>query len=477
VPPYFSALLLLLIAWGALAFGANYDWAYTPLFWAAAAIGLLGLLAPGSRARRPIAWPIVVAAALIALIGLVQLIPLSPATIAVVSPATDGFLRKYDLGYQLAATTGAAGYRHALSIKPAGTWLSLAALGALTLLLVGAARGLGQRSVRTLASGLVFVGFVVALVGIVQSGLYSRDPNPTLKIYGFWETINKDTYPFGPFVNRNHFAGWMLLALPVAIGYFSALVARGMRGVRPTFRDRVLWFSSPDASRVVLAGLAVLVMALSLVLTLSRSGTTCFLLALAISGWFVVRRQAAGSRRHVTLLYVGAVAVFSLGWAGLDVVLARFAHASTDFSSRYNTWKDAWTIFQAFPWLGTGLNTFGTATTLYQTTRLEVHTIEAHNDYVQLLSEGGVALAIVVIAAIVLLGRAIRRRFREHADDQTTYWIRVGATTGLVAIAFQEMAEFSLQMPGNAALFAVVAALAIWPASRSTGSEDPDPSA
>jgi O-antigen ligase len=193
-----------------------------------------------------------------------------------------------------------------------------------------------------------------------------------------------------------------------------------------------------------------------------------------ISGWFVVRRQATGSRRHVTLLYVGAVAVFSLGWAGLDVILARFAQASVDFSSRYNVWKDAWTIFQAFPWLGTGLNTFGTATTLYQTTRLEVHTIEAHNDYAQLLSEGGIALALAVVAAIFLLGREIRRRFRENADDQTTYWLRVGATTGLVAIAFQELVEFSLQMPGNATLFAVVAALAIWPAGDRSNREVSD---
>jgi hypothetical protein len=474
VPPYFAVLLLLLIAWGALAFGANYDWAYTPLFMAAAAVGLLGLFAPGSRVRRPIAWPIFIAAALVALIGFVQLIPLSPATIAAVSPATDQFLRKYDVAYQLAASTGAPGYRHALSIKPAGTWLSLAALGALTLLLVGTARGLGRRSLGTLASGLVFVGFVVALVGVVQSGLYMRDPDPVRKIYGFWETINPDTYPFGPFVNRNHFAGWMLLALPVAIGYFSALVARGMRGVRPTFRDRVLWFSSPDASRVVLVGLAVLVMALSLVLTLSRSGTTCFLIALMISGWFVVRRQAAGSRRQVTLLYVGAVGIASLGWAGIDVVLARFAQASVDFWSRLDVWRDAWAIFQAFPVVGTGLNTFGTAMTLYQTSQLEVQMIEAHNDYAQLLSEGGIALAIVVVLATVLLGREIRRRFREDADDQTTYWIRVGATTGLVAIAFQEIVEFSLQMPGNATLFAIAAAIAIWPAGDRTDIEAPD---
>jgi len=462
LPPYFSILILLAVAWGAFAFGANYDWAYTPLFWASAAIGALGLWSPGARGRRPVAWAFVIALLPIAFVGLVQLIPLAPATVATISPATDQFLRKYDVAYQFAAITGAADYRHPLSIKPAGTWLALAALGSLGLLLVGTARALGHRSLRTLASGLVFVGFLVALVGIIQSGLYTRDPNPTLKVYGFWETINKDTYPFGPFVNRNHFAGWMLLALPVAIAYFCALVARGMRGVRPTFRDRLLWFSSSDASRVILVGLAVLVMGLSLVLTLSRSGTTCFLLALAISGGFVIRRQAAGSRRHISLAYVAIVAVFSVGWAGLDAVMERFSNAPTDFWSRFDIWKDAWTIFLAFPWLGSGLNTFGTATVLYQSSLLQTHHVEAHNDYVQLLSEGGIALAVVVVAAIVLLAREIRRRFRENADDQTTYWLRVGATTGLVAIAFQDIVEFSLQMPGIATLFAVVAAMAIW---------------
>jgi len=463
VPSYFAVLILLAIAWGAFAFGAVYDWAYTPLFWACAAIGVLGLFAPGARLRRPIVWPIAGAVALIALVGFAELVPLAPSTIARLSPATDDFLRKYDLAYQLATVTGAADYRHALSIEPAGTWLGLAALGALGLLLVGTARGLGQRSLRTLASGLVFVGFALALAGIIQSGLYSRDPNPVLKVYGFWETINRGTHPFGPFVNRNHFAGWMLLGLPIAIGYFCALVARGMRGVRPTLRERALWFSSPDANRVVLVGLAVLVMGLSLVLTLSRSGTACFLLALAISGWFVIRRQAAGSRKHISLAYVGIVALFSIGWAGLDAVMAHFAQAPADFSSRFDIWKDAWSIFQAFPWLGSGLNTFGTATVLYQSSQFATHHVEAHSDYLQLLSEGGIALAVLVGFAVVVLGREIRQRFRDKADDPTTYWIRVGATTGLVAIAIQEIVEFSLQMPGIATLFAVAAAIAISP--------------
>ncbi len=462
MPPFYSLLLLLAVAWGAFAFGAPYDWAYAPLFWASAVLGALGLWAPGSRVRRPVAWPLVVGLSLVALAGLVQLIPLAPATIAHVSPATDSFLRRYDLAYQLAASSGAPGYTHPLSIQPAGTWLGLAALGALGLLAVGAARGLGHRAVRSLASGLVFVAFALALVGIVQSGLYTRDPDPAKKIYGFWQTINKNTLPFGPFVNRNHFAGWMLLALPVAMGYFSSLVARGMRGVRPTFRDRVLWFSSADASRVVLVGLAVLVMALSLVLTLSRSGTTCFLISLAITGWFVVRRQMVTSRRRVTLAYVAVLGAFSLGWAGLDAVIAHFSTAGADFWSRVAIWNDAWRIFQAFPWLGTGLNTFGTATVLYQSPGFTTHHVEAHNDYVQLLSEGGIVLAVAALIAVLLLAREIRRRFKEAADDETTYWIRVGAATGLVAIALQEAVEFSLQMPGIAVLFAVLCAIATW---------------
>jgi len=466
VPSYFSVLLLLLIAWGALAFGAVYDWAYTPLFWAAAAVGLLGIFSPGSRVRRPVAWPIVMVAVLIAAVVLVQLVPLAPATIAALSPATDDFLRRYEVAYSLAAATGAAAYRHPLSIDPRGTWLGLAAFGALAALLVGSARGLGQRSTRTLASGLVFVGFVVAITGIVQSGLYMHDPDPVRRIYGFWQTINRNTYPFGPFVNRNHFAGWMVLALPIAIGYFVALVARGMRGVGPSARERLLWFSSRDASRVLLVGLAVLVMGLSLVLTLSRSGTMCFMIALAVSGWFIIRRQAAGSKRRVAFAYIVAVGIGSVGWAGLDAVLDRFAKAPTDFWGRLEIWNDAWRIFLAFPWLGTGLNTFGTATALYQSSQLESHHVEAHNDYVQLLSEGGVALALLAAAAIFLVGREIRRRFRENADDTMSYWTRIGATTGLVAIALQDVVEFSLQIPGIAVLFAVAAAIAIRPAGQ-----------
>lgn len=468
MPSYFSILIVLVLGWGAFAFGAVYEWAYVPLMVGCVAVGMLGLVAPGTvNARRPVNWPVLAGIGLLAVAVVLQLVPLAPATLARISPAADRFIAAYDVQYAAARAVGLASYRHPLSIDPAGTRLGLALLGAFALLMLGVARGLGRRSLRPLAAGLVLVGALLALAGIVQSGLGARNLQNTGLVYGFWKPIY-GTNPFGPFINRNHFAGWMLLALPVAIGYFCGLVARGMRGVKPVFRERVLWFSSPDASRVILVGLAVVVMGLSLVLTLSRSGISGFLLSLAISAWFVIRRQGRGSKRAVALGYLALVVTLSIGWAGVDSIVQRFAQVNgTDFGGRLGIWDDTMKVARDFPLTGTGLNTFATSMLRYQEYEMETRTVEAHNDYLQLLAEGGVLLAVPALVAIFLLAREIRRRFREGADDAMTYWLRAGAATGLVAIGLQEIVEFSLQLPGIAALFAVVAAIAIHPAERS----------
>jgi O-antigen ligase len=102
----------------------------------------------------------------------------------------------------------------------------------------------------------------------------------------------------------------------------------------------------------------------------------------------------------------------------------------------------------------------------YQTYRVDtLHFAEAHDDYLQLLAEGGVLLAVPAVVVIALFVREVRHRFRERLDDLTGYWIRVGAVTGVVAIGLQELVDFSLQMPGNAALFALLCAIAVRRAS------------
>jgi O-antigen ligase len=97
----------------------------------------------------------------------------------------------------------------------------------------------------------------------------------------------------------------------------------------------------------------------------------------------------------------------------------------------------------------------------YQTTLRDTPFQEAHNDYLQVVVEGGLLIAAPAALALWLLVHAIRRRFTMHQDDGMSYWLRAGAVTGLVAIGLQSLVEFSLQMPGNAVFCVVLMAIAM----------------
>jgi O-antigen ligase len=150
-----------------------------------------------------------------------------------------------------------------------------------------------------------------------------------------------------------------------------------------------------------------------------------------------------------------------LAWAGAGVALSRFATAGSELGTRVSAWRDAMRVISAFPIFGTGLDTYGSATLLYQTTSLTSHFQEAHNEYLQLGAEGGVLLIAAFALCVWRLIASTAQRFASADDPPLAGWVRTGAVTALIAIALQSLMEFSLQMPGNAALFAVVAAIAI----------------
>jgi len=325
-------------------------------------------------------------------------------------------------------------------------------------LLAGLTRLLSVTGARRLVTWIVVFGTGLALFGIIQLAVLGDHAWAGMRIYGFWQPENKLTTPFGPFVNKNHFAGWMLMGLPLAVGLGLGWAARSQRSGRGGWRNLLLWLSSPDGGKVQLAMLATILMGVSLVMTRSRSGIAGFVLSSLFAAVVVGKRFGTGRSR---LAAVGALMLVLVGvffWAGADVT-DRFASGSVGL--RRVIWRDSSTVIKDFPLVGTGLNTFGTAMLSYQTTQRDTHFQEAHNDYLQILVEGGLLLAVPAGLALVLVVRAITRRFALHQDDDMAYWLRVGATTGLIAIGLQSMVEFSLQMPGNAALCVVLMAIAM----------------
>jgi O-antigen ligase len=432
-----------------LAFGAVYPWAYWPLVAAAAFVG--ACVAAAHHTLRLSLPERLLTVGFVAFAGgaMVQLIPFRLTTLEATTPETVRALLQLN-----PAIASRALERHELSIAPHATVVGVVLFAAFALLVLACAALFSARGARGLAQALAVLGAMVAVVGIVQQ------PLATDKIYGLWTPIEVGAM-YGPFVNRNHFAGWMLMALPVTLGLLFGGLARAMRAVRPQWRDRFVWLSSAEANRLILLAAAALVMALSLVLTMSRSGVTAFAVAIAITGTLVARRRWTGGRAAVALGYLAFLVVVVIGWAGADVLASRFAAADwNDLNARRGAWADANGVRARFPLAGTGLNTYGTAMVLYQRYDRAHRYTEAHNDYLQLAAEGGALLTIPAGLCVVAFAFAVRSRFAVETSAMS-YWLRVGAVTGIVAIAVQETVEFSLQMPGNAALFAALCGIAL----------------
>jgi O-antigen ligase len=253
----------------------------------------------------------------------------------------------------------------------------------------------------------------------------------------------------------------MLMVLPTGLGYFMGLVEERIQNSKRDWRKRILWFGSPEASEILLIGFAIGLMGLSLVLTLSRSGIGAFLFSLLLVGWGITRTQSKKAHKILGVALLASLAVVSIEWTGTLSVIARFdALRASGLGGRLVAWRDTIRIIEAFPLTGTGLNTYGSAMMFYQTTDLQDLYMWAHNDYLQLAADGGLLLGLPIAVLIGLFVREVRRRFRERADDRISYCIRLGAVTGLLAVALQDLVDFSLQIPGNAALFVLLCSVA-----------------
>lgn len=451
----FSRLLVATIAWGVLAFGAVYPWAYWPL--AAAAAGLGGWAMVRTRALedariRRLAFVLGIGAVAIA----IQLVPLPHTLLMWLSPGVDAFLREYLLAYERPAF-------HALSIDPPFTAIALGLYVAFGLLLVGLTRAIRYVRLEWLMTQLIGLGIALSVVGILQKMLI--DPVAPL-VYGFWKPIYGGN-PFGPFVNRNHFAGWMLMALPLVAGYGVSVFLASSRPRAGTWRMWSHWLVTLEANRFLLVAFAVATMGMALVLTGSRSGIASFAVVLGVLAYFLVRRSRTAVHRIRVVVATSALLVVAVVWAGLGETVARFARSSSDLEGRFAAWRDSWDIVQAFPIFGTGVGTYGQSMLVYQSTGREAIYLQAHNDYIQLAAEGGVLLLVPALLLLTVVVHTIWRRATSGLDDPQTAWIRAGAIAGLLGIAAQSLVEFSLQMPGNTVMFVLLASIAMHRPSRS----------
>ena len=115
--------------------------------------------------------------------------------------------------------------------------------------------------------------------------------------------------------------------------------------------------------------------------------------------------------------------------------------------------RDFWTA-------GVGAGAYERGMLVYQTSsRADFYFNHAHSEYLQIASEGGLLLSVPMAVVFAVGAVGIAGRLRE--DRSAAFWIRAGATSGLLAVAVQSVWETGLHLPANAVLFAILAAVAL----------------
>jgi O-antigen ligase len=433
------------LAWTTFAFGGTYTRHLAAP--AIACFALFGLYRPAVLARGPAAaldrWLLVVAGA-----AALQSVPLPSFFVNALSPGVEPVVT-------------------ALSLAPPEGTLPLtidrrASLEALVLfcgalaLFFCARHIFASGGVRTVMRVLACCGLALALIAVAQ------DATAHGLMYWIWRPLDEGPYPFGPFVNRNHFGTWAVMVVPLCFGYLMAHATahRGPRRETP-WQRQVL--DALDVRGALLLAAAVLLI-FAVALSLSRSGVAGLLAAGLSAALFARGRLSEDPRRfgRPALLVAGgaAASILVVLW-GIDpsVLGSRFAAAGAGVADRAVIWRDTLSVVRDFWLTGTGIGTFRISMAVYQRNLSGVIFNQAHNHYLQVLAEGGLLVGIPVAAALGGFAREAAQRLA--LDRSGMFWVRAGAASGLCGVAVQSLLETGLTTPANAALAAVAAAIVV----------------
>jgi len=420
-------LLCMAIILSALAYGTVHYWALA-VFFLGAVLMLVLWLADGWTlgtlriSRNVLQLPLLG----MILLGLVQLLPLrSPDSVGI---STLPFVKS-------------------LSLDPYSTRLIIVQV---TALLIYFAAGLvfidTPRRLKLIVRTITIFGFLLAVFGLTQSFT-------TSKVY--WIRELPQSQPFGPFINRHHFAGYMELALALPLG--------------------LLFSGSLEKEKRFIYIFAVGLMSVALIMTNSRGGLISLIAEIvflvALTGFRRHRSRRTSPERKLDVkgaaIRAGLALTLILGILGAVALLGGenglsrlVGSTNTDdpTTGRAHFWSVTVDIIKTHPILGIGLGAFSVVYTGYDSRNGLFRLEQAHNDYLQVLSDGGIVAAALGLFFVVSLFRKGFARRQSH--DHFRRGVATGALAGCFAVLVHSFFDFTLHTTSNALLFMILVALA-----------------
>ena len=396
------------------------------------------------------------------LLALIQLIPLPASVIRIISPqaliiknlSNNAYLG--DVVQWLSRTSGSRLISdtifpwNCLSIYPYAGWYKLLfyiAMGMIFYSFIMAVNS--KQEIRVIVIAVIISGIIHAFIYLIS---YLKGQPLMSQWYGY--EMKKVG---GTFVNRDHYAAYLSMVLPVLAAwtfYYSNQFSRSQR----SRVSKVVTFMQAKKGIVAYMIIVLVLMSVGQLFSLSRAGIGSCLCSFIILIYLFSHRVER--MKITTMLFLVILVIVTLTyWIGYYPILERFKLIPYEWESkigRWVVWQDSMKIVKDFPVAGVGLANFSNAFIHYKRFS-DIRYRYAHNDVLQFLVEMGIfGLMLLIITVIFFYRQIITYPWQLHSRTRA---LVLGLTAGTIAVLIHSFFDFPLQIPANALLLAVYCGL------------------
>lgn len=429
---------LILLVWVPIPLGSNRAWSWAVLeVWVfLLALAWLAGFVRGKYRSGPIlrnAWPLLLCSVAWLCYVWMQLIPLPTGILQFLSPEAARLHSAAAIPGQLAAAPLTLD-RHT-TLDGALKSTAYVVFFALSLILLNR-----RERIRIATYALIASGTLQALYGTLLS----------------FQSL--DGLASGTFVNRNHYAAYLVMCLSVGVGVLIA----SLSGVKnhswgQFFRGLAGWVITPKMGLRLL----LVTMVIALVLTRSRMGNLSFLISLFSTGLIGLALSKKATRSMVILLVsLVLIDLFIVGaYFGTQRVMERIGHTTLQSEDRVEVAGYAIAMWKDYPVFGSGLGSFGVVFPRYSAEGTALSYTHAHNDYLEFAAEVGLA-GVAILGLMVLMSFMAALRAQQVRRDPVMRGISFASMMGITALMIHSSVDFNLQIPANALTFMQLLAFA-----------------
>ena len=447
--PLLYRLFIFLLIFSPLAFGTVEQWSLAIM----ESLAILALLLLFFRNKDQVFYevPGIVPLVLFLAYILIQLVPLPPGVIKFISPTT------YSLYHETVGIVEPVGWM-SISINQKATLAEFFRFAAYVGIYVVTIQLLSKKEfLKKTVTIIITFGTVLSIFALLQYVL-SNGKIFWLRDVAEYRSIGYSHY--GSFIYRNHYAATLEMILPLVLCLFFYYKPQVHY---QSFRERISEILNQHKTNTcVLFGFSAILITTSIFVSASRGGIISVSLASILLVFMLLIKRKVKKQSGILFLVIMILVVFSVGWFGWERIFERFENirnADGIITPRVPFWSDSIPLIRDFPAVGTGFGTFLNVFPAYatQTKNIREH---AHNDYIEILADGGVIAFLLSVWFLISLLYKSYKAFRKRRESYSVY-LYLGSLAGIIAIVFHCHVDWILYGGASGLYFFFVAALAV----------------